>query len=139
VTAIRVPNPHTITLTSRSGEIPLTFRNDTGQPVHVRVTLSSDKLFFPAGADRDLELLPQSTTMRVAVEARTSGTFPLEMIVTSADGTIAISHRRYEIRSTFVSTVGIVLMVSAVVFLAAWWGFDVRRRRRRARGATATS
>jgi hypothetical protein len=35
------------------------------------------------------------------------------------------------VRSTFVSTLGIVLMGSAVLFLAVWWGFDLRRRRRR--------
>ena len=40
--------------------------------------------------------------------------------MTSIDGVLPISQRRLEVRSTFVSTVGIVLMVSAVVFLAVW-------------------
>ena len=53
---IHLPNPSTITLTSRSGEIPLTFRNDTGQPVRVRVSLASDKLFFPHGSVQDVDL-----------------------------------------------------------------------------------
>jgi hypothetical protein len=138
LTHIKVPAPNTITLTSRSGEIPLTFRNDTGQPVAIRIALDSDKLFFPDGPVRDLELPPRSSTTRVAVETRTSGSFPLRMHVTSVDGVLGISSRRYEVRSTFVSTVGIVLMAGAVLFLAAWWIWDLRRRRRRARtSATA--
>jgi len=131
VRLIEVPSPRTITLTSRSGAIPLTFRNETGRPVRLRAVLTSDKLFFPEGSVLDLELPPKSSTWRVAVETRTSGTFPIKLEVTSTDGVLPISHRRLEVRSTFVSTLGIVLMVSAVVFLAGWWGIDLRRRRRR--------
>jgi hypothetical protein len=99
--------------------------------VPIRVVLDSDKLLFPDGAVLDLELPPKSTTVRVAGETRTSGTFPLKLEVTSTNGVLPISHRRLEVRSTFVSTLGIVLMGSAVLFLAVWWGFDLRRRRRR--------
>jgi len=128
---IEVPSPRTITLTSRSGVIPLTFRNETGHAVRIRVVLDSEKLFFPQGSVLDLELQPKSSTTRVAVEARTSGTFPLTLEVTSANGVLPISQRRLEVRSTFVSTLGIVLMGSAVLFLAVWWGIDLRRRRKR--------
>jgi hypothetical protein len=138
VRLIEVPNPRTITLTSRSGAIPLTFRNETGRPVRIRAVLVSDKLLFPEGSVLDLELPPKSSTWRVAVETRTSGTFPIKLEVTSTDGVLPISHRRLEVRSTFVSTLGIVLMASAVLFLAVWWGFDLRRRRRR-RTQTAES
>ena len=138
VAQIEVPDPRTITLTSRSGEIPLTFRNATGHPIRLRVALASEKLFFPEGSVIDLELPPKSTTVRVAVEARTSGTFPLDLEVTSTDGVLSISQRRLEVRSTFVSTVGWVLMASAVAFLAVWWGMDLRRRRRRRRQPTTT-
>ena len=131
VRLIEVPNPRTITLTSRSGVIPLTFRNETGHPVNIRVVLDSDKLFFPQGSVLDLALEPKSSTWRVPVEARTSGTFPVKLEVTSTNGVLPISHRRLEVRSTFVSTLGIVLMGSAVLFLAVWWGIDLRRRRKR--------
>jgi hypothetical protein len=58
--------------------------------------------------------------------------------VTSTDGVLSISQRRLEVRSTFVSTVGVVLMASAVAFLALWWGIDWRRRRKRRRAPTTT-
>ncbi|HZP29143.1 MAG TPA: DUF6049 family protein [Acidimicrobiia bacterium] len=131
VADIHLPNPSTITLTSRSGEVPLTFRNDTGRPVRIRVSLASDKLAFPQGSVQDVDLGTRSTTLRVAVRARTSGTFPLRVTVTSVDGGLAIADTRFRIRSTAVSTLGIALMVGAGVFLAAWWAFDIRRRRRR--------
>ncbi len=138
VAQIEVPDPRTITLTSRSGSIPLTFRNQTGSPIKLRASLVSEKLFFPEGSVLDLDLPPRSTTVRVAVEARTSGTFPLDLEVTSTDGVLSISQRRLQVRSTFVSTVGVVLMVSAVAFLALWWGIDWHRRRKRRRAPTAT-
>jgi hypothetical protein len=118
-------------LTSRSGAIPLTFRNEIGYPIHLRATLSSDKLTFPNGTVFEFDLPPKSSTQRVAVETRTSGTFPIRLEVTSTNGVLTISKRRLEVRSTFVSTVGVVLMASAVLFLAVWWGFDLRRRRQR--------
>jgi hypothetical protein len=136
---IHLPNPSTITLTSRSGEVPLTFRNDTGRPVRVRVSLASDKLAFPQGSVQDVDLPSRSTTLRVSVRARTSGTFPLRVTVTSIDGGLAISDTRFRIRSTAVSAVGIALMVGAGVFLAAWWGYDIRRRRRRRANIAASA
>jgi hypothetical protein len=130
---IHLPNPSTITLTSRSGEVPLTFRNDTGHSVRVRVSLASDKLAFPQGSVQDVDLGTRSTTVRVSVRARTSGTFPLRVTVTSVDGGLSIADTRFRIRSTAVSTLGIALMVAAGAFLALWWGYDIRRRRRRRR------
>jgi hypothetical protein len=130
---IRIPRPSTITLTSRSGEIPLTFRNDTGRPLEVYLELASAKLTFPAGATRTIELPTKSTTVRVPVEARTSGTFPLHLDVTSADGSFPVANSTFRVRSTAFSTVGIALMVGAAVFLVGWWALHIRRSRRERR------
>ena len=133
VAHIRIPRPSTITLTSRSGEIPLTFRNDTGRPLQVYMELASAKLTFPEGSTRTIQLPTKSTTVRVPVESRTSGTFPLHLDVTSADGSFPVANSTFRVRSTAFSTVGIALMVGAAVFLAGWWGLHVRRRRRNRR------
>jgi hypothetical protein len=130
VARIRIPRPSTITLTSRSGEIPLTFRNDTGRPLDVYLELASAKLTFPDGASQTIHLPTKSTTVRVPVESRTSGTFPLHLDVTSADGSFPVADSTFRVRSTAFSTVGIALMVGAAVFLVAWWGLHVRRNRR---------
>jgi hypothetical protein len=130
----------TITLTARQGAIPVTFLNDTNQPLRVRVRLESDKLLFPDGDERVLDLPPRSTTVRFNVEARSSGTFPLRLTVTSPDGALAIQRTEVKVRSTFVSNVGLFLTIGAIVFLGLWWGNDFRRRRsRRAAEAEAAT
>ena len=127
---IHVPVNPTITVTARTAEIPITFLNDSDQTVRVRVHLSSADLTFPDGPVRDIELPPRNTTIRFAVEARGSGTFPLSLRVTSPDGSIQLSQTEVQVRSTFVSNVGVFLTIGAVLFLALWWGNDFRRRRR---------
>ncbi len=130
---IEVPNPGTITLTSEIGSIPLTFRNNLDRSVRIKISLASEKLTFPNGDTQEIELPPASTTVRIPVQARTPGTFPLRLSVTSADGFLVIANQEFEVRSTAVSAIGVVLMVGAVVVLALWWILDVRRRRRRRR------
>jgi hypothetical protein len=134
---VHVPRPSTITLTSRSGEIPLTFRNDTGQRIKVVIELASPKLAFPQGSSRLVTLDPKSTTVRFAVESRTSGTFPLRLSVRSPDGALPVADTRFRVRSTAVSAVGLVLMGGAAVFLALWWAIHIRRSRRARRARRA--
>lgn len=134
---IRVPVGSTVTLTARKGEIPVTFLNETDRTLRVKVRLESDKLFFPDGAVREIELPPRNTTVGFTVESRASGTFPLELTVTSVDDVLVIQSTRVRVRSTFVSGVGVFITVGAALFLAGWWLVHFRRRRRRLAGAAA--
>ncbi len=130
---IKVQPRGTITITSSKAEIPVGFQNTSDQDVTVHLKLNSDRLLFPDGAERDI-LLPKnrSTTVRIAVETRGSGTSPVQMSVTTADGlTIPGGSTVIKVRSSFVSGVGIFLTVGAIVFLALWWGWDIRRRHKR--------
>jgi Family of unknown function (DUF6049) len=136
---IRVPEEGTVTLTARQGDVPVTFLNETGREVRVRVDLNSQQLQFPDGDTREVTLPPRSTTVRFAVEARTQGNYPLTLHVTTVDGGLPVSSTRVNVRSTFVSGVGKFLTVGAVVFLALWWGLDIRRRRRRKRAEAPTT
>jgi len=129
---IRVPVGSTVTLTARKGKIPVTFLNETDRTIRVKVTLESDKLFFPDGAEREVELPPRNTTVGFTVESRASGTFPLVLTVTSVDEELVIQSTRVRVRSTFVSGVGVFLTVGAALFLAVWWLLHFRRRRRHA-------
>jgi hypothetical protein len=120
----------TITLTSRTARVPLSFRNDTGQKVRVKVHLMSTKLTFPEGADQVLELPPRNTTRRFLVEARTSGTFTMRVTLTTADDRFTIATTEMTVRSTVFSSIGVLLTAGALLFLAVWWGNHVRRSRR---------
>jgi hypothetical protein len=126
----------TITLTAEKGAIPVTFLNQTGQQLRVRVHLQSDKLQFPDGDESIVDLPPRSTTIRFSVQAQSSGTFPLKLRVTSPDGALPLQQTEVKVRTTFfVTNVGLFLTVGAGLFLAGWWAHDIRRRRRR-RAAT---
>jgi hypothetical protein len=133
---VHVPSDRTLTLTARRAEIPVSLQNDTGRSVRVRVSLQSDKLLFPGGSSKILDLPPRNTTVRFLVDTRASGTFPLKVSVTSTDGHIVFQQTRYTVRSTVVSNVGLFLTIGAVLFLAGWW-LNHTRRRRRARAPIA--
>jgi hypothetical protein len=138
---VRVQERGTITITSSKAEIPIGFQNLSDDDITVRLRLASDRLLFPDGAERDVRLRARrTTTVQIPVETRGSGTAPVRMTVTTADGLpIPASNRIIEVRSTFVSGVGVFLTVGAIVFLAIWWGWDIhRRRKKRARGHDPT-
>ena len=128
-----------VTVTSRRAAIPLSFRNDTGHPVRVRVRLESTKLLFPEGDETTVELPPGNHTERFVVEARTSGTFTMTVSLTTGDGAIAIgAPTRVTVRSAVFSGVGAALTAGALLFLALWWGNHFRRTRRARAAAPPT-
>ncbi|MBV8983192.1 MAG: hypothetical protein JO248_01940 [Acidimicrobiia bacterium] len=131
-----------IRLTARSGEIPVTFRNNTGYPVHVVVTVRSDKVEFPGSADgghpanevtRKLDLLRRNETARFSVQTRASGAFPLLVTLQSPDGSLVVAHTQITVRSTAASGVGLLLSAAAGLFLLVWWARHAINGRR-ARG-----
>ena len=98
--------------------MPLTIRSTSPTPLHVRVLVTSPKLDFPDGAAQIVTLDTVNTTVTFKVKARASGTFPLDVKVTSPDGTLPIATERLTVRSTAVSGVGVVLSIGAGLFLA---------------------
>lgn len=130
---VRVPEGRTITLTARRGEIPVTVLSETGYPVRLDVRVTSDRLAFPDGGSRRLELARRNTTERFSVEARGSGAFPLRVRLFSPDGALLVGETRFTVRSTAFSGVGLVLSVGALGVLFAWWGRHATRSRRNRR------
>jgi len=128
--AIDMPEGRSITLTARRGQIPVTFQNRTGAPVTVRVTMGSDKLEFPQGPTKSVELTRRNTTERFEVVALTSGAFPLRITLQSPDGELLIGQARLTVRSTAASRVSVVVSFGALAFLALWWGRHIVRGRR---------
>jgi hypothetical protein len=128
-----MPQGRSITLTARRGQIPVTFQNRTGARVRVIVTVQSDKLEFPDGTSRPLELARRNTTERFSVVARTSGAFPLRITLQSPDGNLLIGNARLTVRSTAASRVSLAVSASALLFLVVWWGRHFVRGRRAGR------
>lgn len=129
---IDVPRNRSVTLTARTGDIPVTILTRTEYPVRLRVQVASDKLEFPDGDVREIGLTRRNTTERFAVRARASGTFPLRVNLVSPDGSLTLGRSRLAVRSTAASGVGVALSAGAGLFLLVWWGrHQVRGRRNR--------
>lgn len=127
---IRVPAVRSITLTARRGTIPVTFLNESGFPARLRVNLTSQKLDFPGGRSRVLDLTLLNTTKQFPVVARTSGTFPMDVELTSPDGALVVGHAQLTVRSTAAPGLGLAVSAGAALFLAVWWGRHAHRGRR---------
>ena len=137
IAKVGTPISRTLTLTSRRAEVPMSFQNDTGRPLTVRLLLESDRLTFPGGSDRVIDLAPNNTTLQVTIISRSPGTFPLTLSVESVDGGIVIERTRITVRSSVVSGIGILLTGAAGLFLVLWWVTHWRRTRKNAVEAEA--
>ncbi|MEL7207331.1 MAG: DUF6049 family protein [Actinomycetota bacterium] len=118
---ITSPSGQTVTLTSRRARVPVAVSNAMGVPARVRITVTSDRLEFPEGSQIEVVLEDGATTVQVPVEARTTGSFRMQVDVSSPDGVLAITSVPVSIRSTAVSGVGIALSIGAGLVLATWW------------------
>jgi hypothetical protein len=141
---LSVTGDKSFTLTARNGNIPVTIGSVAGYPVKGVLTLTSDKLTFPGGTSRYSEpvLLNKSTNNRyVPVQARASGEFKVTVTLTAPAGGLVLTRGAVTVRSTATSVVGIILSLSAVAVLLAWWVRTTVRRRaqRRAEQAGGTA
>ena len=73
------------------------------------------------------------------MQTRTTGTFPLTITVTTADGRYLIQRTQITIRSTALNGVGLVLTIGAAAFLALWWLTHSRKARAVRRSAASST
>lgn len=130
VGGVTTTGTETVTLTARSGSLPITLVNDTSSQLSVVLHLRSTKLEVPDGTDIQVDLPPGTTRVDLEIRTRASGSIPLELVVTSPDGALLLTTARYSVQSTAVSGVGVVLSVGALLFLLLWWGRHWRDHRR---------
>lgn len=126
----------TVTFTAQQASIPITVLSSVPYPVHVVVTLASDKFTFPSGNTRRLTLDRPTTSVRVTAQARTSGDrLPIDVTLRTSNGQLLLAHTVLTVHSTAVSFVGVALTVLAGIVLLVWWArtwHKARRRRLRA-------
>jgi hypothetical protein len=123
-----------VTLTSASTDIPITFTNTTGSAVRLLVQLESDKLDQVGGAQRiDLPPSPVNQTKTIKVRLKTSGHFVVTVAMRSIVGGLPIGEpARVTVSSRVFGSLGSWLTYGALAFLALWWAHHFLRRRRRA-------
>lgn len=128
--SIHVPPERSLQLTARTGEIPVSIQNDSGYAMKLRVELASDKLQFPEGATQEIVVDRQNITIPFTIAARTSGAFPVQVRITSVDGSIVVAQSRIIVRSTAASGLGLALSLGAGSFLVLWWARSLWKTRR---------
>jgi hypothetical protein len=122
---LAVEGDQSVTLTSHSGQVPITIRSAAPYPVIATLALSSDKLLFPNGQaqwTKGVVLRPRiSNVVNVQVQARASGVFRLDVTLRAPTGPVRLAAGELTVRSTSSSVVGVALTVGAVGVLAVWW------------------
>lgn len=119
-----------VTLTSQRGTVPVTVINLARYPVRVRVRVTSPKLSFPEGATRVLTVSPQGDTITFIAQARSPGTFPMAILVSSPDGSVQFDGSEVLVRSVAARTPALVLTAGAALFLLVWSSRGFLRHRR---------
>jgi len=131
---VQLAADRTITLTARTGAIPITLLSGAPYAVTGNLVLKSDKfVFLPPGATRAGIVLNHPTTpVRVDATARTSGDLPVTATFDSPRGGLVIAQAELTVRSTATSLVGVLLTALALAVLLGWWArtwWSGRRRR----------
>lgn len=126
---ISIGGKRDITLTSRTGPVPLSLQNGTDYDVTLEVRLESD---------RDLEIndrvlsqtfSPGATALPIQASARASGIYPVRVRVQTADG-FQVYETVIRIRSTEFNEIALAITIGALVFLVMFSMIRGVRRRR---------
>jgi uncharacterized protein DUF6049 len=121
--AVTLGTSGVVTLTSRSGTIPIPIRNDTGHTVKVRVDLEAGGRLAVEGNARVVTVPPDGVTLPFRVQAQTTGRFPVQIQVLTPDGQTALGPPAHlVIRSTAYNRVALVITIGAALVLLALWG-----------------
>jgi hypothetical protein len=116
-----------VTLTSRSGKVPVTLENDLGAAVDVSLVLTSlDKSRVSSDTVvRRTVRAGQKVQVEVEVKAASAGTFPVRLTLYTADGRplgspvqVLVRSTRYGVVATIFTIVALSLLGLAVLFRA---------------------
>lgn len=126
---VGAPGSQHVTLTAHEGVIPIQVRSETDYPIDLVIRLDSDKLGFPDGIRLKRRLMPRAQNVEVRAIARTTGTFPVRVVLETPGRGVVLGSSQLVVRSTAYNLVGLGITGSAAVFLVAWWCAGVIRRR----------
>lgn len=118
-----------VTLTSDSGQVPVTLQRTRGAPVTLQVEVASQgRLVWPDGRRSEPVTLEEegSATVSFATEALSTGTFPVTVRVTDPSGTVEVARTTLSVRSTTISGPALTGISALVVILLLIGG--LRRR-----------
>jgi uncharacterized protein YfaS (alpha-2-macroglobulin family) len=128
--AVTLPDPFTFTLTGRRGTIEVRLGNTSTDPLTVDLRLESPKVRFPEG-DQTVTLRPgDQTSVVVPVEARSNGTSPITLTVSTPAGEQLDEPVTLTSRVTGFTGLRQVLTGGFILVLLTWWFTHWRAKRR---------
>ena len=129
--SVSVPQSLTFTLSGKTSDLRLQLRNSANMPLSVLVTLSSAKLTFPEKPQVVTVAANSAIDVIVPVIARANGTFPLEVVLYTPDGTAQVGKRvRLSARVSALAGLGQLVTGVALLLLASWWIAHWRKQHR---------
>jgi hypothetical protein len=137
LSAIVAPEPFTFTLTGTSNTLRLPIRNTGEEPLRVDVRVRSPKLTTDEPTQQVDVAGLSSVEVEVPVEARSNGTFTIEVDILAPDGHRLGPPVVLKGRVSHVSGLSQVVTGGAALILASWWYTHLRRRRTERRAQRA--
>ena len=129
--SVTVPQSLTFTLSGKSSDLRLQLRNSANIPLSVLVTLSSAKLSFPEKPQLITVAANSAVDVIVPVVARANGTFPLEVVLYTPDGSAQVGKRiRLSARVSALAGLGQLATGVAILLLMSWWVAHWRKQNR---------
>ena len=129
--SVSVPESLTFTLSGKSSDLRLQLRNSASMPLSVLVTLSSAKLTFPEKPQVVTVAANSAIDVIIPVIARANGTFPLEVVLYTPDGSAQVGKRiRLSARVSALAGLGQLVTGVALLLLASWWVAHWRKQHR---------
>jgi hypothetical protein len=117
-----------LTLTSRTGTIPLRMGDPGDRVLDVRVELASGRVEFLDGNERTVRLEEPNQVITFEVEVKAAGPSRIEVLVLSPDG-VELSRGFLLVRSTAVNPIALLITIGAGLVLVGLWSRRLFRRR----------
>ena len=134
--AVSLPEFQSVTLAAQQSLIPMAIHNGASGGRNVLLRFESDKIEVPANGTV-VEIAPGASSLDIEVETRSVGLSPLDVIVLTPDGRLELARARFQVRSTAVPGLGLLLSGVGLGLLALWWGKSILRDRRQRVGECA--
>jgi hypothetical protein len=131
---LEIQGPPGVTFTSREGSLQFRVINEADYPVKLDLRVTSANLTINEEELPDT-FAPGAEVITVEATARTSGSFPISVVLTTPDG-LLVDETLITIRSTSFNRVALTITIGALVFLVL---FYVLRGLRRTPDKTGTT
>ena len=126
---VSVPMSGTVNLTGRDTPLPLVIENSGTEPLTVLVRLNAPRLTVPNEPVQTV-LLPGTNSLQIPVEARTNGSFAVEIEVLSPAQTPVVRGVTITATAMTLSGFGRLIGFGLILVLISWWISHLRQQRR---------